>query len=198
MKCFSVHMTLGIIEGIQTHGDQRNLIRIGDRHRDGLPTKVFIDWRGRRIEKRPSSIQYGEIVLQRPMPRLLNKEDGMILTRHVLYPYFNSRKNCALVMFGSFEKAYQYASIRQEEDGTLRAIAKEELTTNRNLIRHLMTGKYFNRAHQRFVWQTLCIMRPGSSQLLLANEPENEDILVSWDGNTLQMIRKPDLSQIIV
>jgi hypothetical protein len=196
MKCFSVHMIIGVIEGIRLDGPKRDLIRIGSLQSEYVAT-AFVEWT--KSQTRTEVIETAEIIFQHrynaPTFREIEGFNDPVATRHIVHPNQDCAKNRALIKIGFFVESYTAIPIAVTDEGVLMAI--EPYLIRRGLVNRVAYGWAFNKKYQKPVGQALLVIKKRSGILLLANTPTVDSVLILWDGSELKMICKPDLSQIV-
>ncbi len=199
MKCFSVHMRLGVMEGIRLSDPAGGILVIGD-------SRVPVEGIRRRQYQCLRAVHRKEPVLRvmtadiqwdswRPEPIFV----GPFRTKHALMCGLNSDGRTALVMIGSYGHQFLALDCKGEVP---RVIEDEKLRRKKSSVMLVARGAYplfyrgwENRANVR---QRLYRMRERTMLLLESRDPNREDdVLINWDGRSLTMIRCPMIGDII-
>lgn len=195
MKCYSVHIKLGVLEGIALPEPGSPVLIVGNQQppANGNPHHKCIRVKHPKSRQNASRIFFADIGWERY--NVTPIKVGPYKTKHVLKVSRGSGDGCALVMVGTF--SHRFHGIRYE-DGAPVIIEQEYLRRRKSPVKLICYGTYltFVRRHRVKVKQRLFRMRKRTSLVLVSECPQTEgDIVISWDGKDLCMVRLPPLCQ---
>lgn len=198
MKCFSVHMTLGVIEGIKLSGPKQDHLLIGS-----TPWRTWKEYTCLRV-KHPQKIERVETihtahVCKYSEPQSPTRFEGIPFPiRPSIYCIRanngNDSADSALVMVGTLASKHDRFFCLDEK---LQTIGHRNF--KKNLAIEIGHGSYLHRMYRELVTQRLFVMRTGSTIAISPKDYVHDDpIFIQWDGSNLRLIRNMGIADLIL
>lgn len=181
MKCFSVHMRLGIIPGIRLPYPHFNHLMIGS---FAYGHTIFRMHPIRR-EKRRSVMESAVIqwTSRNSSPQIIEGIPHAVRTRHIIHPNSGMNDRNALVMLGAYKSTHRFAYLNEWMS------CHEPRNRKHDPVTEIGSGAYGLPWIKELVIQKLCIMKPRSYIALIAKDERRANTYVHWNGQSLSLLR---------